>query len=76
MEDTKQFMVVMPFTGRAIATIEATSEEEAIEKFLENASLNLGPPKRDTDVEVEEWSFIQNAVKVVTLNDLSAKKLR
>jgi len=58
----RQFTVAMPFTGVAYKTIEAETEEEAIEKFLDNTSLPIGPSDGKDDAEVEEWDFCERVV--------------
>lgn len=59
----KTFSVAMPFTGVAYRRIEAETEEQAIEKFLDESTFNMRPPKDETDVEIEELKFCERIVE-------------
>jgi hypothetical protein len=58
----KVFTVVMPFTGIAVREIEAETEEQAIEKFLEDSTFPSMQRTTETDVEIEGWEFHEQIV--------------
>lgn len=53
MAKKKEFTIMMPFTGVAIRTVEAETEEEAIEKFHEEV----------TSSDFEQWECVEQIVK-------------
>jgi hypothetical protein len=59
----KKFGITMPFTGIAYREIEAETEEEAIEKFLDTTSLPTMTKDTETDADVEEWAFTETIVE-------------
>lgn len=59
----KNFTVIMPFTGIAVRTIEAETEQEAIEKFLDDSTFPVINPKKDNDVDIEHIEFASKIVE-------------
>lgn len=59
----KNFTVIMPFTGIAVRTIEAETEQEAIEKFLDDSTFPVINPKKDNDVDIEQIEFASKIVE-------------